>query len=109
MLINQELSQRLQKNWSIALSAECFAEARVYDSLSHWQCWLLAQNPESLNTLLVVIAATSVEMTEFPLSYLESLYNADGEGVTLDTEYRPIMASQLFKTLNERFDDQRRD
>ena len=106
-MITTEQSKKLKANWGVkADSMACLAELRVYDPLSSWQCYIFAQNPENDNEIMCLISGgKNLEpmVTEWTLHELSLLYNAHGEGVQIDQEYRPRRAAELFKILNKGF------
>lgn len=105
MFILPFMKGKLMKNWGDkAECMECNAEFRVYDPKSYWQCFLLAMNPENQQEIKCIISGgnnlepTLTEWTDYELSLL---YNDDGEGVQIDTEYRPRKAAEIWRKLNE--------
>ncbi len=102
-MINATQSTKLKANWGYKADAmACYAEVRLYDPLSKWQCFVYAQNPEDDNEIQCIISAGNnlpPQVTQWTITDLRGLYNAHGEGVETDTEYRPRQASQIFKSL----------
>lgn len=80
----------------------CYAEARFYDPCSTWQCYLLAMNPQDQDEIVCILDGFDVELCNYSLKELFTKYNVEGECVMCDTEYKPRIAAQIFKTLNER-------
>lgn len=102
MLSNSQ-REKLKASWGEkASSMACMAEVRVYDPLSPWECYIYALNPENEDEICCIIKGFFVEVTEWRLSELASRFNAEGEPVQVDYEYRPRRAAELFKILNER-------
>ena len=97
--------ERLKKSWGEkASSLSCKAEVRVYDPLSFWQCYIFALNPENEDEIECIIKTGRNEfpsVEKWTISEIKSLFNSEGEAVIVDQEYRPIMAAQIFKKLNE--------
>lgn len=95
--------KKLKSNWNDkAESMACFAEARFYDSDSEWACYILALNPDDDDEIICIINGFYVELTRWSLKELYLKHNENGEYITYDNAFRPIWASELFKTLNER-------
>lgn len=105
--IDSKQSAKLKDNWGAkAESLQCQAELRVYDPLSDWQCYIYAMNPDNENEIMCLISGgkniepVTVDWTLYEMSLL---YNSHGEGVEIDTEYRPRQTAELFKMLNRGF------
>jgi hypothetical protein len=105
-MINATQSERLKANWGYKADAmACMAEVRLYDPMSHWQCFIYAMNPEDDNEIQCILSVgnnTAPAIARWTLPEIIALYNSIGEGVQIDPEYRPRMASQIFKMLNDR-------
>lgn len=101
-MLTQALKDKLKANWPLAESMYCKAEMRVYDPLSHWQCYILAMNPADENEVACILSSKfNCSFTVWTLNDIQNLFNAEGEKPIIDYEYRPKLASQLFKQLNE--------
>lgn len=101
MLSNLQ-KEKLKTNWGEkATSMACLAEVRVYDPLSSWQCYIYAINPDDEDQIACLIKGFTLEACEWRLSELCSRFNAEGESLQLDVEYRPRRVSELFKKLSE--------
>ena len=104
-LLSDKQKERLKANWGEkADSLACYAEVRVYDPLSPWECYLYAMNPEDEDEVETIVKASKMMPASLERWYMTNilgLFNQDGEGVEVDEEYRPIRASELFKKLNE--------
>lgn len=93
----------LLQNWgSKAEAMACFAEVRIFDPASLWACYILAMNPEDEDEIVCIIDGFTVEFCHWSLKELCSKFNDEGQYVMFDTEYKPMRAAELFKTLNER-------
>ena len=102
MKLAKKTKQKLLANWGEkASSMACMAEVRIYDPLSPWQCYIYAMNPEDENEILCIIKGHEVEVCEWKMSELEIAFNSDGEPPLIDDEYRPILASEVYKKLME--------
>jgi hypothetical protein len=101
-MINLKQKEKLMASWGEkASSMACMAEVRVYDPLSPWECYIYALNPEDEDEICCIIKGFFVEVCDWRLSELSNRYNADGERVQIDYEYRPRRAAELFKILNQ--------
>ncbi len=101
-MLNHEQKSKLLKNWGEkASSMACRAEVRVYDPLSSWECYIYALNPDDEDEICCIIKGFFVEVCDWRLSEIASRFNADGEGVQVDHEYRPRHAAELFKILSD--------
>lgn len=101
-MLNDRQKEKLKASWGDkASSMACMAEVRVYDPLSPWECYIYAMNPEDEDEICCLIKGFFVEVTEWRLSEIASRFNANGEPVEVDYEYRPRRAAELFKILNQ--------
>mgnify|MGYP001564356948 CR=1 FL=1 len=90
----------LKNNWgALADSLACNAELRVYDPLSRWECFVFAINPEDEDEMACIINGFDVEVCHWRFSELWARYNAHGEAPTIDREFRPRNAGEIYKTL----------
>ena len=103
-MIKQKQMEKLKASWGvIAESMDCKAEVRVYDPLSLWECYIYSMNPDNEDEIMCLISGgKNLEpiITQWKLSELSYLYNADGEGVEIDEEYRPRHIAEILKRLN---------
>lgn len=97
-MLNKKQLEKLKANWgSKAEALDCFAEVRIYDPLSSWECYILAVNPEEEDEIICIISGTHVEVCVWNLNL--RLFNSNGEKPHVDTEYRPRLASEVLKKL----------
>lgn len=97
------LNRKLIQNWGDKAEAmDCFAEVRVFDPLSPWECYIFAQNPENLDEVKVILVGFDVEVCEMSLEEIFSKFNSEGEYVQIDPLFRPVKADKLLKRLRER-------
>lgn len=102
-MLNTKQKDKLKANWGDKASAmACMAEVRVYDPLSPWECYIYALNPEDEDEICCIINGFSLEICEWRLSEIATRFNAEGEAVQMDNEYRPRRAAELFKILNQK-------
>ncbi len=104
-MLNQNQLDKLKANWGARAEAlACFAEVRLFDECSPWQCYLLAMNPDNEDEVFCIISPdlkTQPEATFWSIQDIFSLFNNQGEGVQVDYDYRPRRAAELFKKLSE--------
>lgn len=82
-----------------ALGLHCMAVLRFYDTKSRWCCYVLSINPEDNDEMVCIVRGESVEIIEWKFSEMNEMFNADGDGVFLDLEFRPCNASIVYKKL----------
>lgn len=100
--ITPKQKEKLLANWGEkANSMACLAEVRVYDPLSSWECYIYALNPDGEDEIACLIKGFFVEVCDWKLSELAERFNAEGEPLEIDHEYRPRMTAEIFKRLNE--------
>jgi len=103
-MLNSAQIDKLKANWGQkADSLACYAEVRVYDPLSFWECYIFAMNPEDDDEIECIVKVgkdqpASVE--KWFMTNIKGLFNSHGEGVQVDDEYRPRRAAELFKQLS---------
>jgi hypothetical protein len=102
-MLTQMQKENLKNSWG---KKECplgrMAQVRIYDTLSLWQCYLLAMNPSDEDEILCILSAHPLltpGVANWRLSEIGSLYNQNGERVQVDVEYRPRQANIIFKEL----------
>lgn len=102
MICNKQ-KQKLMASWGDKAEAmDCFAEVRIFDPLSPWECYIFAQNPENHDEVKVILVGFDVEVCDMSLEEIFSKFNSDGEYVEIDALFRPIRADKLLKRLKER-------
>ena len=100
-MLGDKIKEKLKENWGDkADSLECYAEVRVFDPLSPWECFIYAMNPENEDEISCIVRGFEVEVMQWSLSELASRFNSNGDCVQLDYEYRPRKASHIYKMLN---------
>lgn len=99
--LSVHLRKRLKANWGeSADSLNCFAEAKLYDPLSSWACYLLALDESELNVYCIIYTNTiGIEICTMLLQDLYNMYNREGEQPILDPEFRPLRAIELIRRL----------
>ncbi len=101
-MISQNLKNKLMANWGEkADSMACMAEVRIYDPLSPWECYIFAMNPEDEDEIACIFNGYSVEVCDWRLSEMATMFNELGENPLIDYEYRPRQAAALLKKLTE--------
>ena len=104
-MLNDKQKEKLKNQWGDKADAlACFAQVRVYDSLSDWQCYIFAVNPENENEIQCLISGgKNLEpiVTPWSMYELSLLYNSNGDGVLVDYDFRPREVAIILKKLNE--------
>lgn len=112
-MINASQREKLKASWGEkAESMQCYAEVRVFDLSSAWECYIYALNPEDDDEVRCIVKVSRhAEACAIPwhLKDILSLYTQSGEGVEVDKEYRPMRTAELFKKLNEEKDGDSRN
>jgi len=113
-MLNHKQIEKLKANWGEKAEAmSCFAEVRVYDPNSFWECYIYSLNPEDEDEIDCIVKVGKDQpacVERWFLTNIKCLFNSHGEGVKVDLEYRPKRAAELFKKLNEsRIYDAHRD
>lgn len=94
---------KLMSNWGDQAEAlACFAEARFYDKASTWECFLLAIDPDDEDTVKCIVktnAKAHPTVETWSLQSIFSCFNEYGETPTLDNDFKPRRAAELFKSL----------
>ncbi len=94
--------QSLQNNWGEKAEAlACKALLRLFDPMSCWECFIIAQNPQDEDEVYCILHAETVEVCTCSLKELLSMYNSEGEQIQRDSEYRPRLASEIYRQLTE--------
>lgn len=104
-MLNDKQKQNLIHNWGEKADAlACLSEVRVYDPASTWECYIYALNPEDEDECDCIVKVSSKQRATIErwfLTNISSLFNSEGEGVQIDEDYKPRMACELMKKLNE--------
>lgn len=101
-MITPKQKEKLKVSWGEkADSLSCNAEVRVYDPLSSWECYIYAINPLDEDEIACIIKGFFVEVCDWRLSEIATHFNSAGEQPIIDYEYRPRLASEVFKILNQ--------
>ncbi len=99
-MISAAIKKKLMNNWGDKVEAmDCFAEVKFIDPLTDFSCWVLAMNPEDTDEIIVMTNGYEIAPHSWSFKELLSAYNAEGEGLEVDEEYRPIKAITLYKRL----------
>lgn len=103
--LKPSLMERLNKNWGIRADClECYAEARIFDPSSSWECYLLAIDPNDIDQCAVIIVDEwhNIWTIQTTLYYLLGRYNENGELMEWDTTFVRRHAGELLKILQKR-------
>jgi len=100
MILNHKQLEKLKANWGEkADGMECKAEVRVYDPLSKIEFYIYALNPDNDDDIMFLGVSDNLELGQWSMQSLKSFYNAHGEPLTVDQEYRPRYINEIFKKL----------
>jgi hypothetical protein len=104
-MLNESIRNKLMNNWGEM--SECLArkaEVKLFDSLSCWECYLLAINPQDEDECISILVTEEREVIilEASLHDLLSHWNRDGEFMELDPLFVPRHAETLLKILQKR-------
>ena len=97
-MIPENIKQALMKNWGDKAEAmECFAEIKLSDEDNKWNYYIYALRPDDEKDALTIVDTINNPLNPFTLTtkLRNALWNTDG----IDTEFRRIKASTLFKKL----------
>ncbi len=103
-MIPDSIKERLKQNWgSRADALACYAEMRIFDPLSCWECYFLALDPDEENAKVIIVDHDRlVHVVEESANHLLTKWNGQGDIVEQDPHFVRRQASALFKVLNER-------
>jgi len=101
-MLNQDQITRLKKSWGEKASTlNCNAEIRVYDPLSCWECYIYSMNPQNEDEIECILHGFTTQTCEWTLTELFSRFNAEGQQVKIDSEFRPKNAKIIYDKLKE--------
>lgn len=104
-MLNNKQIEKLNANWGErADSMACYAEVRIYDPSSYWECYIYALNPEDNDEIDCIVKVGRDQppcVERWFLTNIKGLFNSQGESVEVDNEYRPRRTAELFKKLSE--------
>ena len=99
LTVTEKDRKHLLANWPLRESADCWAEVRLFDGQSGYECYLLAMNPEDEDEVYCILKGCSTEWTDWRLSEISRLYTASGTPLSTDRQYRPRRAYEIYKQL----------
>ncbi len=101
--MNWNLKERLKRNWGEKAEAlDCYAEARYFDPLSSWCCYVFAMDSDEKQVYVLLYSnVLGAEVSIIDLEDLSYMYNELGQSPMLDTEFRRIHLSELIRRLNK--------
>lgn len=104
-MIPSDVQQRLRLNWGERADAMlCNIECRIYDPESKWEWFIYAQDPDDTDCLLAIECDFFIEAgVIISKSFLESLYNHDGEEMKYDEDFKPRNALLFWKKLKRSY------
>lgn len=98
--LSEKQKKALLNNWGDKADAlACNAIVRLYDSLSKWEFYIYAMNPEDENQVSLILKNSfgSRLNEQWTIDELEGMYNDHGEGLNVDESYRPRSVESLLK------------
>lgn len=97
-IISDILKSKLKSNWGPMCEAmECFAEARLFDKKTGWECYVLGMS-EDEEELCCLIKGKLEYVNHLDLM---NTFNDWGEYLTLDKTFRKRKAIEIFKRMKE--------
>jgi len=100
-VLSERVKHSLRLNWGDKAEAmDCFAEVKFIDESSDWQCYIYAldEDEDAIKCLIVHYPCSCLIVT-WSLQELYSFYNTQGELPIVDSEYRRMKVSELYKRL----------
>lgn len=102
--------EKLKINWGEkADSLEVMAEVRIYNTSPNWECYIYALNPENNDEFQGIWNSANgidVQLIDcWSLQALSEHYNSEGEYPKIDSDFRPRLASEIYKQVrkNEKY------
>jgi hypothetical protein len=102
MKITYQQKQKLMKNWESVDSLRCNAEIRLYDPISSFQCYIVGMYEDDEDQIYCIMQTNKCApaiATLYTMYQLDEMYNEHGEGLEIDTEYRPRQAQEILTQL----------
>jgi len=102
-MIPESIKHRLMENWGDKANAmECYAEVKFIDTMSQWCCYVYALDPSDNDTICCISPGYGEQVHTMSLQDLCNTYDSYGEYVFMDTEYRRMKASDLYRKIQGR-------
>ena len=102
-MLDDDVIERLKKNFEHVDALGGIAEVRLYDPLSSWECYILAIDPENEEFAAVMMCdGGRLWFEEVSLHDLLLKHNLDGELMEIDHDFIPCSVLELHKTLVKR-------
>lgn len=104
-MLSEKLKEKLMANWGDkAECLACNAEAKLYDPMGKWECYLIAINPEDHDEgkAIIVDAERGVSTYSIFVPQMLSRWNGYGDFMQFDEYFVPRNASALLQTLKYR-------
>lgn len=99
MYMENNALNRLVLNWGEKADAmACKAHVRLYDSLSSWECYIYAINPDDTDEAMVLFRDGTDSVS---LRVLMQCYNGDGDPPQIDRSFVPRELKYLIKEIKK--------
>ncbi len=96
-MIKETIQEKLKSQWGLqADTMQAFALIRVYDSASKWEWFIYAMNDND-ELLCIECGMDIIPDKLIHIDELSSIYNYRGEGLSIDYEFRPRRAINIYK------------
>ncbi len=101
-MISENIKRSLRRNWGPKAEAlDCYAEVKFIDPLSDWKCYVYAMSPHDDEIeCLLYSPMNGVQVANWSLRDLYSMYNHEGDSPEIDHEYRKTRAVELLKQMS---------
>lgn len=101
MKLTEKIKDILKSNWGDkACALDCYAEVKLIDPLSSWQCYLFAMDQDDDTVMcLIYHKAKGIDIYKTSFKELSAEYNEEGEYPIIDEEFRRIKIDQLVRRL----------
>lgn len=110
-MLTDKIKEALKINWGDKANAlDCYAEVKLMDPLSSWECYIFAMSPDE-QMLMALIYTNVMGIDIYTLSYkdLSMEYNEEGEQPIADEEFRRIKLTELVRRLGNEAGRNQRD
>lgn len=100
-MIPTHIKEALKRNWGEkADSLSCYAEVKLIDPLSSWQCYIYAMDyDEELIQAVLYTKMHGAQTVLMPYADILIMFNSNGENPSIDEEYRRMTLSELLRRL----------
>lgn len=99
-LLTQEITDKLQEQFSKGADFEQMVVAKFFDPCGSWSWYVMNQDPEDPDYLWGIVKGFEVEMGSFSLSELQTFKGRVGLGIERDLYFTPTSAREIWEKLN---------